>query len=72
MNRTLPVVIFIISVVSLSAIGFLYPSRRMSVIVTVPLLFVSLYVVVTRRFQTHDKNWAYATIGTVVGFWLKG
>jgi hypothetical protein len=36
------------------------------------LLAAALFVILTKRYSPQDKHWAYGTIGTIVGFWLKG
>jgi hypothetical protein len=36
------------------------------------LLVAALYVILTQKYATQDKHWAYGTIGTLLGFWLKG
>jgi hypothetical protein len=40
--------------------------------VTVVLLCASLFVILSKRYTTTDRHWAYATVGTLIGFWLKG
>ncbi len=35
-------------------------------------LLAALFVILTRRYELKDKNWAYGTAGTVIGFWLNG
>jgi hypothetical protein len=30
----------------------------------------SLHVILAKRYGPKDKHWAYATIGTIIGFWL--
>jgi hypothetical protein len=41
-------------------------------IVTSCLLFAaSLFVILSSGYGPKDKPWAYATIGMLVGFWLK-
>jgi isoprenylcysteine carboxyl methyltransferase (ICMT) family protein YpbQ len=39
--------------------------------VTAILLIATLLVILSKRYAAADKHWAYATIGTIVGFWLK-
>jgi hypothetical protein len=39
--------------------------------VTAILLIATLLVILSKRYAEADKHWAYATIGTIVGFWLK-
>jgi hypothetical protein len=43
----------------------------MPVIITIVLLAAALYVILARNFSAQDKNWAFGTLGTLVGFWLK-
>jgi hypothetical protein len=40
--------------------------------VTLILLFASLFVIMSQRYPARDKHWAYGTIGTLIGYWLKG
>jgi hypothetical protein len=44
----------------------------MQVLMSIALLGASLYVILSGKYQTPDQHWAYGTIGTVMGFWLKG
>jgi hypothetical protein len=43
----------------------------MQIGITLLLLAASLFVILSSRYEAKDKNWAYATVGTLVGFWLK-
>jgi hypothetical protein len=36
------------------------------------LLLAALVVILSKRYAPTDKHWAYATVGTIIGFWLKG
>jgi hypothetical protein len=38
--------------------------------VTIPVLGAALYVIVAPIYQEADKKWAYAAVGTLLGFWL--
>ena len=40
-------------------------------IVTVPLLALSIYVFVSKNFDTQVKMWALATGAVILGFWFK-
>jgi uncharacterized membrane protein len=44
----------------------------MQIVVSLALLGVGLYVILSKQYQSADTNWAYGTVGTVIGFWLKG
>lgn len=39
--------------------------------ITFILLIATLFVILSKRYDAGDKRWAYTTIGTIVGFWLK-
>ena len=41
------------------------------IIVSVALLVAGLFVALSPKYEPRDKHWAYGTIGTLVGFWLK-
>ena len=41
------------------------------IIISVVLLIASLFVVLSPKYGPKDKHWAYGTIGTLVGFWLR-
>jgi hypothetical protein len=43
----------------------------MQPIVSLVILISSLYMVLSERFTPQDKHWAFGTIGTLIGFWLK-
>lgn len=40
-------------------------------LISVVLLAAALWVILSQRYQATDKHWAYGTIGTLIGFWLK-
>jgi hypothetical protein len=39
-----------------------------SVIIAVP----ALYIVLSKEYPPQEKNWAFTTLGTILGFWLRG
>jgi hypothetical protein len=41
------------------------------IIISVVLLVASFLVVRSPKYGPNDKHWAYGTIGTLVGFWLR-
>ncbi|HLH06374.1 MAG TPA: hypothetical protein VKW78_03980 [Terriglobales bacterium] len=45
-----------------------------SIFVSVSLLLLAggLFVILTKPYSTGDKCWAYATLGVIIGFWLRG
>ena len=45
----------------------------MQALVSIILLVASLFVILAKKTYTaQDRHWAYGTVGTLVGFWLKG
>jgi hypothetical protein len=44
----------------------------MQALVTLVLLSASLLVILSAKYDPNSKHWAFATVGTIVGFWLKG
>jgi hypothetical protein len=44
----------------------------MQVIISLVLLGASLYFVFSGSYDADRQKWAFATIGTLIGFWLKG
>ena len=59
------------SVAGMIGLGELAGFRHsMQALITAVLLGTSLIVIVTERYSEKDKNWAYGTVGALVGFWL--
>jgi len=49
------------------------PDRMiMRLVVSIVLLSAGLFVILSERYDPNAKHWAYATVGTILGFWLKG
>ncbi len=44
----------------------------MQVVVTLALLVPCLLVIVSDGYDQNSKHWAFGTVGTILGFWLKG
>jgi hypothetical protein len=46
---------------------------KLYVRIAVSALFAGagLFVVLSKKYDANEQNWAFATMGTVVGFWLK-
>jgi hypothetical protein len=43
----------------------------MQVAVSLSLLGASLVVILSGQYDPSIKHWAFATVGTILGFWLK-
>jgi ABC-type sulfate transport system permease subunit len=39
--------------------------------ISLALLAASIYIILSSRFGPKDKHWAYGTVGTLLGYWLK-
>lgn len=44
----------------------------MQIIVSLAILATSIYIILSHSFENQDKHWAYASAGTILGFWLRG
>jgi len=44
----------------------------MQMVVSLAILATSLYIIISHSFNLQDKHWAYASAGTILGFWLRG
>jgi len=47
------------------------PSETMQIALSLILTLASLFVILVKSYGPKDKHWAYATIGTILGFWLR-
>jgi hypothetical protein len=41
------------------------------IIISALLLVVSLFVILSKKYGPKEQHWAFATIGTLIGFWFK-
>jgi hypothetical protein len=32
----------------------------------------AIYMVLSKKYTAREKNWAYSTLGLIMGFWLRG
>lgn len=44
----------------------------MEVLLTLTLAGASLFVILSQQYDPNLKHWAFSTLGTITGFWLKG
>jgi hypothetical protein len=42
------------------------------IVTSVLLSGAALYIVLSREYPPQEKNWAFSTLGTILGFWLRG
>jgi hypothetical protein len=43
----------------------------MQIVVTLVPLPAAVFVILSMRYPPKDKNWAYATVGLIMGYWLR-
>jgi hypothetical protein len=43
----------------------------MQIFISVAILLASLFIVLSKLYDTHDKHWAFTTLGMVIRFWLR-
>jgi hypothetical protein len=48
-----------------------YSRLGMQVIVSLVILGGALFIILSERYDPKDKHWAYGSVGTILGFWLK-
>jgi Na+-transporting NADH:ubiquinone oxidoreductase subunit NqrD len=68
---------FILTIIGIgSAVAFAAVATNLDVrtfmrsIVSLSVLGVSFFVILQKRYTEKDKRWAYAAVGTVLGYWL--
>jgi hypothetical protein len=45
---------------------------RMQVALTLALGGAAMWIIVAKEHGPDDKKWAYGTLGTLLGYWVKG
>ncbi len=45
---------------------------RMQVALTLALGGAAMWIIVAKEHGADDKKWAYGTLGTLLGYWVKG
>jgi len=80
--KNFPKLVFIFGVIALVAVAAMGTvatiswikisglHQTMQVVVSAALLAASLFVILSKRYSPTDKHWAYATVGTLLGFRL--
>jgi hypothetical protein len=46
-------------------------ANTMRVAISGLLLLAALWIILSRRYASTEKHWAYGIIGTILGFWLR-
>jgi hypothetical protein len=77
-------IFLLVGVVALLALNWGYGARPefreltqvstkdiVQVIISVLLVGASVFVILSNRYGEKEQHWAYGTIGTLIGFWLK-
>jgi predicted transcriptional regulator len=49
------------------SIGF---QKSIQALISLALLGASMIVIVSEKSADKDRNWAYGTVGALIGFWL--
>jgi hypothetical protein len=44
----------------------------MQIVISVVVLGASLWVILSQKYATAEKHWAFGMVGALFGFWLKG
>jgi hypothetical protein len=48
-----------------------FAQKMMKPIVSLIILIVSLYIIVSKAYNSDQEKWAFGSLGTIIGFWLK-
>jgi cell division protein FtsL len=48
-----------------------YVRLGMQVLISLVVLAGALYIILSMKYDAKDKHWAYGSIGTIIGYWLK-
>jgi hypothetical protein len=46
--------------------------KGVEVLLTGILIAAAFFIIASKRYDLNDKRWAYALIGMIVGYWLRG
>ena len=80
----MPLVIFVAALISLPTLSWLkYHARLVAswpsaytvffqIAVTLILLIASFFIILSKKYGQADRRWAYATVGTILGYWVIG
>jgi hypothetical protein len=44
----------------------------MQIVVSLVLLAAALFIILSGGYDANSKQWAFVTVGTILGFWLRG
>ncbi len=80
------IAVFVFAVAALALTGFISSGKDvaglirpipnlqglMQVGLSIVLTIASVFLILSKSYGPKDKHWAYATIGTILGFWLRG
>lgn len=64
--------VFVFSLLLERLLKFYGPQSPMMLAVTsFAILGVALYIILSHAYSSQDRNWAYVSVGIVLGLWLK-
>jgi anaerobic C4-dicarboxylate transporter len=82
--KKIAILLLVVGVVALLALNWNYEAKPefreltqvstkdvVQVIISVLLLAASIFVILSKKYAEKEQHWAYGTIGTLIGFWLK-
>ena len=47
------------------------PRVTMKVVFSAVVLASGVFIILSRQYSPQDKHWAYGSLGTILGYWLK-
>ena len=64
--------VFVFSLLLERLLKFYGPrSPIMLAVTSFAILSVALYIILSHAYSTQDRNWAYISVGIVLGLWLR-
>jgi predicted membrane chloride channel (bestrophin family) len=72
--KMMPIIlfVFVFSLLLERLLKFYGPQSSMMLAVTsFAILSVALYIILSHTYSSNDRNWAYVSVGIVLGLWLK-
>jgi|HubBroStandDraft_6_1064221.scaffolds.fasta_scaffold330555_2 hypothetical protein len=77
------IMVFVLAIVVVKSSLFAYRAPKvegverftkvaMQILLSLSLVGASLFIVLSAKYTLQDRHWAFGTLGTVLGFWLRG
>ena len=48
------------------------PTLKMQFAISLVFTVAGLWMILSHHYDPQEKHWAYTTLGTILGFWIRG